>query len=102
MVNSPYRARSTISTTRHRLSFDKGRVLLVVRFQLVRALHHLAVLRMRDASIDPHDHSLVHLVTHDQASTHLARCPFGDAILRGVRVVHLSHRSGFRLAAAGL
>src|SRR5688572_22624213 len=48
-------------------------VLLVVRFHLRGARDHLAVARMREASLQPHHHGLLHLVAYHDPQPHLAR-----------------------------
>src|SRR6476620_7533565 len=65
---------------------DLRRVLLVVGLQALRARHHLAVHRVRHATLDRHHHRLRHLVAHHEARAGLARVP-----RLGLLVGHLGH-----------
>src|SRR5687768_11970080 len=77
---------------------DLRRVLLVVRLKLRGPRHHLAVHRMRHASLDRDDYRFLHLVADHHANARLPR----PARRRSRRVRHLCHRprsSPIRLAS---
>src|SRR4051794_22445586 len=59
---------------------DAAAVGLVVRLQLRRPPHDLAVQRVLHAVLDGHDDGLVHLVADDQALTDLAGVPLGGLL----------------------
>src|SRR5690348_2035276 len=58
---------------------DAAGVLLVVRLELRRTPHDLAVQRVLHAVLDGHDHGLVHLVADHEALADLATGPLGRA-----------------------
>src|SRR5215475_10485215 len=73
---------------------DAALVLLVVRLELARSPHDLAVERVLDPILDGHDDGLVHLVAHHETLAYLAKAAAGS----GIRLRALLIRSHAALA----
>src|SRR5690348_12444904 len=65
------------------------RVVLAVRFHALGARDHLAVQRVREATLDRHHHRLLHLVAHHDANPRLARAA-RRLVVRSHDIGHLS------------